>query len=139
MSICEGDQYPCIHSMEFSSQNTGVGRDLPKPGIEPRTPALQADSLPAEPQVKPKNTGVGSLPLLQQIFLTQELNWGLLHCRQILYQVSHQGSHKAFRVVLISTFPSRMQYYFLYSLCWEKQFPRHSPMGGFCNDQVCPF
>ena len=35
--------------------------DLPNPGIEPRTPALQADSLPAEPQGKPKNTGVGSL------------------------------------------------------------------------------
>ena len=27
-----------------------------------------------------QNTGVGSLPLLQWIFLTQELNWGLLHC-----------------------------------------------------------
>ena len=31
------------------------------PGIKPRSPALQADSLPAEPQRKPKNTGVGSL------------------------------------------------------------------------------
>ena len=29
--------------------------DLPNPGIEPRSPALQADSLPAEPQGKPKN------------------------------------------------------------------------------------
>ena len=33
---------------------------------------------------KPKNTGVGSLSLLQWIFLTQESNWGLRHCRQIL-------------------------------------------------------
>ena len=41
---------------------------------------------------KPKNTGVGSLSLLQQIFLTQELHWGLLHCRWILYQLSYQGS-----------------------------------------------
>ena len=39
-----------------------------------------------------QNTGVGSLSLLQGIFLTQELNWGLLHCRQILYQLSNQGS-----------------------------------------------
>ena len=39
-----------------------------------------------------KNTGVGSLSLLQQIFLTQELNRGLLHCRRILYQLSYQGS-----------------------------------------------
>ena len=32
--------------------------DLPDPEIEPGSPALQADSLPAEPQGKPKNTGV---------------------------------------------------------------------------------
>ena len=32
---------------------------LPNPGIKPRSPALQADSLPTEPQGKPKNTGVG--------------------------------------------------------------------------------
>ena len=35
--------------------------DLPNPGINPRSPSLQVDSLPAEPQGKPKNTGVGSL------------------------------------------------------------------------------
>ena len=39
-----------------------------------------------------QNTGVGSLFLLQQIFPTQESNWGLLHCRQILYQLSYEGS-----------------------------------------------
>ena len=61
-------------------------------GIKPRSPALQVDSLPAEPQGKPKNTGVGSLSLLQGIFATQESNWGILHCRQILYQLSYQGS-----------------------------------------------
>ena len=77
-------------------QNTGVSSrsllqgNLPNPGIEPRSPALQEDSL--EPQGKPKNTGVGSLYLLQGIFPTQESNWGLLHCRQILYQLSYQGS-----------------------------------------------
>ena len=68
--------------------------DLPNPGIEPRSLTFQADSLPAEPQGKPKNTEVGSLSLLQQIFLTQELKWGLLHCRWILYQLSSQGSPK---------------------------------------------
>ena len=35
-----------------------------------------------------QNTGVGSLSLLQWIFPTQELNRGLLHCSQILYQLS---------------------------------------------------
>ena len=60
--------------------------------FEPRSLTLQADSLPAEPQGKPKSTGVGSLSLPQWIFPTQESNWGLLHCRQILYQLSYQGS-----------------------------------------------
>ena len=39
-----------------------------------------------------QNTGVGSLSLLQGIFLTQESNWGLLHCGWILYQLSYCGS-----------------------------------------------
>ena len=39
-----------------------------------------------------QNTRVGSLSLLQRIFLTQESNQGLLHGRQILYQLSYQGS-----------------------------------------------
>ena len=39
-----------------------------------------------------KNTGVGYCFLLQGIFLTQGLNLGLLHCRQSLYCLSHQGS-----------------------------------------------
>ena len=73
-------------------QNTRVDSRLPNPGIKPRSPTLQVDSLSAEPQGKPKNTGVGSLSLLQQIFSTQESNWGLLHCRHILYQLSYQGS-----------------------------------------------
>ena len=42
---------------------------------------ITCDSLPAEPQGKPKNTGMGSLSLLQGIFLTQESNRCLLHCR----------------------------------------------------------
>ena len=67
-------------------------RDLPNPGIESRCPTLQANSLQAKPPGKPKNTGVDSLSLLQQIFLTKESNQGLLHCRQILYQLSFQGS-----------------------------------------------
>ena len=37
-------------------------RELPNPGIEPRSSALQADSLPTEPPRKPKNTGVGTYP-----------------------------------------------------------------------------
>ena len=81
-------------SMEFSRQKYWCGLlfpspvDLPNPEIEPRSPALQVDS---EPLGKPKNTGVGNLSLLRGIFPTQESNRGLLHCRWILYQLSHQG------------------------------------------------
>ena len=39
-----------------------------------------------------QNTGVGSLSLLPGIFLTQKSNQGLLYCRQILYQLSYEGS-----------------------------------------------
>ena len=56
--------------MEFSRPEYWSGKpfpspgDLPNPGIKPKSPALQGDSLPAEPQGEPKNTGVGSLSLL---------------------------------------------------------------------------
>ena len=93
--------------------------DLPNSGIEPRSPALQADSLLTESPGKPKvtqscltvcdpmgysppgasihrnspgkNTGVCCYAL-QGIFPTQGSNPGLLHCRQILYCLSHQRS-----------------------------------------------
>ena len=85
-------------SIEFSRQEYWSGLpcpppgDFPNPGIKLRSLTLWADSLPSEPPGKPTNTGVGSLSLLQGVFLTRELNQGLLHCRQILYQLSYQGS-----------------------------------------------
>ena len=88
-----------LQSMEFSRPEYWSGQvfpspgDLPNPGIESRFPALQVDSLPAETQGKPTETGVGSLSLLQQIFPAQESNWSLRHCRWILYQLSYQGSN----------------------------------------------
>ena len=54
-----------IQSMEFSRPEYWSGSplpslgDLPNPGMEPRSPALQADSLPVEPLGKPENTRVG--------------------------------------------------------------------------------
>ena len=67
-------------------------RDLPNRGIKPRSLALQADSLLTKPPGKPKNTGMGSLSLLQGIFPTQGSNRRLSRCRWVLYQLSHQGS-----------------------------------------------
>ena len=51
-SVAQSTEEPAPLSMGFSSKNTGVGchfllpGDLPDPGIEPGSPALQADSLP---------------------------------------------------------------------------------------------
>ena len=82
------DPMECSHkaplSMGFSRQEYWSGlpcpspADLPNPGIKPRSPTLEAESLPSEPPGKPKNTGVGSLSFLQGNFPTQELNQGLL-------------------------------------------------------------
>ena len=48
-----------------------------------------------------QNTGVGSLSLLQGIFPTQPQNPGLLHCRWILYQLSHKGSLELFNYCVV--------------------------------------
>ena len=61
--------------MEFSRQEywselpCPTPGDLPNPGKELRFPILKVASLPFEPPGKPKNTGVGSLSLLQGVVL----------------------------------------------------------------------
>ena len=98
---------------EFSSPEYWSGYpfpspgDFPNPGTEPRSPALQADSLPAEPQGKPKHIGVGSQSFLRGIFPTQESNQDLLHCRWILNQLSYQGSSG---MMLITSFWKKLSY-----------------------------
>ena len=64
---------------------------------ENETCSVVSYSLPRNGLYRPwsspgQNTGVGSLSLVQGIFLTQEFNQGLLHCRQILYQMNYDGS-----------------------------------------------
>ena len=59
-------------SMEFSRQECWGGLlfpspgNLPSPGIEPRSPALQADSLPPEPPGKP-NIVMGEIKIMQKV------------------------------------------------------------------------
>ena len=60
---------------DFPGKNAGVGcHTLLRGSFEPRSPVLEADSLPSKPTGKPKHTGVCSLSLLQWIFPTQESN-----------------------------------------------------------------
>ena len=54
------------------------GIDLPNPGIEPGSPALQVDSLPAKPQGKLKNTGMVAYPLSSRS--SQPRNWTRVSC-----------------------------------------------------------
>ena len=54
-----------------------------------------------------KNTGVARYSLFQGTFLTQGLNLGLPHCKQILHRLSHQGSPK---------YPRKLNMFSLFSL-----------------------
>ena len=114
LTLCDSmDCSPPGSSIHGNSpeKNTGVGchalfrGNLPNPRTEPWSPALQVDSLPSETPQKPRNTGVGRLSLLQGIFLTQESNRGLLHCRPILYQLSYQFSSVQFSHSVMSNSP----------------------------------
>ena len=71
----------CLTSVSFSV----VSDSLLLHGLQPSRLLCPWNSLG-------KNTGVGSHALLQGIFPTQALNLSLLHCRQILYHLSQQGS-----------------------------------------------
>ena len=67
--------------------------DLPNPGIEPRSPALQADLYQLSHQGSPRILEQGAYPFSRgSSWCRQGSNWGFLHCRQILYHLSHQGS-----------------------------------------------
>ena len=72
-------------------------------------PTLQVDSSPSEPPGKPKNSGMGSLSLLQGKLLTQESNQGLLDCRWIIYQLSFpaQGLNPALGAWSLSHWTTR--------------------------------
>ena len=59
---------------------------------ESESSSVALDSFPPPWTLPGQNTAVGSLSLLQGTCPNQRLNLGLLHCRQILYQLSHKGS-----------------------------------------------
>ena len=89
-TLCDPMDYSPWNS---PGKNTGVGSLSLLQGIFPiQGPNQVSHTVRAEPQGKPNNTRGGSLSPLQQIFPTQESNRGLLHCRQIPYQLSYQGS-----------------------------------------------
>ena len=71
VDLVNSESLSCVWLFEipWTIQSGPSPRNLPNPGIKSRSPTSQEDSLPTEPQGKPKNTGVGSL--LQLIFPTR--------------------------------------------------------------------
>ena len=68
-----------------------------RPNVGGESRSVMSDSLRPHGLYNPwnspgQNTGMGSLSLFQGIFPTQRSNPDLPHCRQILYQLSYQGS-----------------------------------------------
>ena len=84
-----------------------------------------------------KNTGVSSHALLQGIFLTQGSNPGLLHCRQVLYHLSHQEARYdalGARITSLSSFGDQLfgnsgskfvQVFVEHQLFWAEPFAEH--------------
>ena len=70
LTLCDPVDYT-VHGILRATILEWVAFPFSRASSQPRDPTrsltLQADSLPAEPQGKPKNTGVGSLSLLQRI------------------------------------------------------------------------
>ena len=101
--------------------------NLSNPSIELRSLALQADSLPSEPPGKPKNTGVGSLSLLQGIFLTQQSNpRGLLHSRQ--YSLPAELPGKTLMLLKFYGEQNKTKHTLVYKGLWQKTTLELSPL-----------
>ena len=119
-TLCDPTDYT-VHGISQARILESVASPFSRVSSQPRgkTQVSQADSLPAEPPGKLKNTGVGSLSLFQRIFPSQESNWGLLHCRQILYQLSYKGN-PCFLIITLNLPETCV--YFLHQISWCQLF-----------------
>ena len=72
-----------------------------------------------------KNTGVGSRSILQGVILTQGSNLGLLHCRQIIYHLSHQGSPS--KCYSYPQYHIMKVYSHCFTLTYHIMWPYHKP------------
>ena len=78
---------------EYCQQTTLCGPQLLRRVQLSVTPWTVTRQAPLSVGFSRQNTGVGCHALLQRIFPTRESNPVLLHCRQILYQLSHQENN----------------------------------------------
>ena len=101
-SICSAYYYCYI----FQVYSIAIGRSIifilySEVKIAQSIPTLRPHALYSPWNSPGQNAGVDCLSLLQGIFPTQGWNPGLLHCRQILYQLSRKGSPIHYKVITI--------------------------------------
>jgi len=106
--------------------------DLPNPGIKPRSPALKADSLPADHKGSPRILEWLAYPFSRGSSQPRSCNRGLLHCRRFLYQLSYQGN-----ALELEGRGPKDHSAFVSCLClgWDSQF---SPAGSPRKTGACP-
>ena len=97
--------------------------------------SLQPDGLHSPWNSPRQNTGVGSLSLLQGIFPTQGSNPGLLHCRWILPQLSHQGSPIMY-VIDLQMFPPKTAHTQREKGTREERMPPHVSVCMFTKERT---
>ena len=86
----QGINIPSPFQKMSSLKSESVSCSVVSDSLRPH--GLQPAMLLCQWKFSGKNTRVGSHSLLQGIFLAQGQNLGFLHCRQIFYHLSHQGS-----------------------------------------------
>ena len=91
--------YQAPPSLRFSRQECWSGLSLPSP-LRPHR--LQLTRLLCPWDFPGNSTGVDCHFLLQGIFPTQGLSLGLLHCREMLYCLSHQIISRQYYIILVS-------------------------------------
>ena len=123
-----------VLSSENSQSNVLFSHSVVSDSFEPH--GLQPTRLLCLWNSPGKNTGVGCHSLLQGIFLNQGLNPGLLHCRQILYHLSHLCDQFILLLFFMCHLPCWMLRFLLAASVpafWLVQFLKH---GGYLVDVV---
>ena len=110
-------------------------RGSSQPTDQTQVSGIACDSLPDEPQGKPKNTGMSGLSLLQRIFPTQELNSGLLYCRRFFTNcaiINHPYYLSVHVWQLIVLFGPNKIFSWINILFWYRKF--HIPLNTSVSD-----
>ena len=98
------DKSPYLHPEAFGSLQALGSCHFLKVKVTQSCPTLRPHGLHSPWNSPGQNTGEGSRSFLQGIFPTQGSNPGLLYSRQILYQLSHQGSLRVHEALSSVTF-----------------------------------